>query len=112
MAAMLKAVLVRQYRQHSLQAFIGKLDHPAAALADEVLMVTLGDGGRGLVALESLAKFMRPDQPAFQQEIKGAVDGGHSHLLAVALQLAANALNGEVILGKKDDLSNEIPLAG
>jgi hypothetical protein len=110
MAAVLKAVFVGQNRQHPLQAFVGKLDHPAAALADEVLMVTLGD--RGLVSLETLAKFMRADQPAFHQEIEGAVNGGHSHLLALALQLAANALDREVTLGKKDDLSNEIPLTG
>jgi hypothetical protein len=110
MAAVLKAVLFREYQQHPLQPFVAELDYPAAPLADEVLMVALGDGG--LIALEPLAEFMRANQAAFHQEVQGPVNGGHSYLLAVALQLAANALDGEVIVGKKDDLSDEIPLAG
>jgi len=59
-------------------------------------MVTLRDGR--LVPLEPLAKLVRADQSAFQQEVEGAVHGGHPHPLALTLELAANALYGEVIL--------------
>lgn len=110
MTAVLKAVLVGQNGQHPLQPFVGKLDDPAAALADEMLMITLRD--RRLVALESLTELMGPDQAAFHEEVERTVDGGHSHPLTVAFQLAANPLDGEVILGKEHDLGNEIPLAG
>jgi hypothetical protein len=107
---MLKTMFIGKNRQHPLQPFVGELDYPAAALADEVFMVTLSDGR--LISLESFAEFMSADQPAFQQKVERAIDGGHTHPFALALQLAAYALHRKVILGEKDDLGNEIPLAG
>jgi hypothetical protein len=107
---MLKAVLIRQNRQHPLQPFVRELDYPPAALADEMFVVTLGNCR--LVTLESLPKLVSPNHSAFHQKVQGPVDSSHPYPLPLPLQLATNALDGEVILGKKHDLGDEIPLAG
>jgi hypothetical protein len=110
MTPVLESVLVRQNQQHPLQPFVGKLDDPAATLADQMFVVTLRD--RRLVTLEPFPKLVSADEAAFHQEVEGAIDRSHSHPLAVAFQLAANAVHREVVLGEKDDLGDEISLAG
>jgi len=110
MAPMLKAMLIGEHWQHSLQSFVGKLDHPPAAFTNEVFMIGLRDCR--LVAFEPLAEFVGADQPAFQQQVEGAIDGGHADSLPPTLQLAPNAFDREVVLGQEDDLSDEIALAG
>jgi hypothetical protein len=75
-----------------------------------MLVVTRRD--HRLVTLEALAKLVGTNCTALHQEVEGPIDGGHADPLPLTLQLAANAVNREVILGLKDDVSNEIPLAG
>ena len=110
MAAVLETMLICQDRQHALEALVGKLDHPAAALADEVLVICLR--GHRLVTPESLAEFMGPHQTAFYQEVKGPVHGSSSHPLAPMLELSKNGIDREVVLGTKYDLSYQVALAG
>jgi hypothetical protein len=99
MSPVLESVLVGQNRQHPLQPFVGKFHHSAAALADEMFVITLRD--RRLVALESLAKLVSAHEAAFDQEVEGAIDSGHAHPLPLAFQLPPDAVNREVILGNK-----------
>jgi hypothetical protein len=108
--AVLKAMLVGQNRQHALEALVGKFHYLAASLANEMLVV--GMSRHRLVAPEAFAEFVSPDQAAFHQEIKGAVDCRQSHPLSSILQLAPNGLDRQMIVGVEDDLSDEIALAG
>lgn len=110
MAAVLKAKLVCQGRQHSLEPFVGKLDDPVAALADEMLMVGLGHSG--LVAPEALTKFMGAHQSAFEEQVESAIDGRGSDPFALALELAADSLHRKVIFRQEDDLGYQVSLAG
>ena len=69
--------------QHALEPLVLELDHPAAALADQMLVVGLGR--HRLVALEPLAEVVRPDQAALDQHLERAVDRGGADLLARSL---------------------------
>ena len=105
---MLKAMLVGQDRQHPLQPLVGELHDPAAALANEVLVVRLGR--HGLVPLEAFAEVMGPYQTTLDQEIEGTVDGGGSHPLSPLFQLPADRVDGEVFRRQEDDLGHQIAL--
>jgi hypothetical protein len=95
MPSVLKPMLVSQNGEHALQALVGKLDDPPAPLADEMLVTGLGI--YRLVSFESLAELVRSHQPALDQKLERAIDGGQSHGLSLAPELAANAVHREVV---------------
>ena len=107
---MLKAMLVGKDREHSLEPLVREFDHSAAPLADQVLM--RGLGRNRLVALEPLAEFMGPDQPALDQEVEGTVHRRQADVLTALLELASNGINGEVVFGEEHHLGHQIALAG
>ena len=61
-------------RQHPLEPLVLELDHVAAPLADQVLVVRLRR--HRLVALEAFAEVVRAHQAALHQHLERAVDGG------------------------------------
>lgn len=109
-AIVLKRVLVGNHREHALQAFILELDHSAAALADEMLVMSLSR--HGLVPLEALAEVMGAHQSALQQDIQSPVDCGGANPLALFSEPATNTLDREVIVGQQDGLCYEVSLSG
>src|SRR5687768_11282436 len=107
---MLEAMLVGENRQHALETLVGEFDNPAAALADEVLVIRLSR--HGLVAFEALAEIVRSHQAALNQKVERAVHRGSAYPLPLLLQLAPNSLDGEVIFREKYDLCYDIALTG
>jgi hypothetical protein len=75
-------------------------------------MFVIGVCHHRLVPLESLAEVVRSHQSAFDQEIERAVDRGGPHRFALAFQLALNGLHRKMTFAKKDDLCDEVTLAG
>jgi hypothetical protein len=65
-----------------------------------------------LVALEPFTEIMGSHQAALDQKLEGAVHRRGTHPLTLLPQLAADAFDGKMVLGEKDDLGYEIPLAG
>jgi hypothetical protein len=110
MPPVLKPMLVRQNREHALQTLVREFHDLPAPLADQVLVIGLR--AHRLVALESFAEFVGPDQAALDQEIQRAVHRGQADPLAAVLQLAPDLFHREMIVGKKDYLRDEIALAG
>src|SRR3954447_20493171 len=110
MPTMLETVLVGQDRQHALEPLVGKLDHSAALLANQ--MFVIGLGGHRLVPFEAFAELLGPYQSTLHQEVQRAIHGGHSHLLATLLQLPSNRLHRQVVLGEEDHLGHQLALAG
>jgi len=110
MPPVLEPLLVGQDRKHPLETFVGELHHPAALLADQMFMVGLSDPG--LETLEAFTELMSADQSTLDQEVEGAVHGGQADPLAALMELASDALYREMIVGMKDDLRHQIPLAG
>ena len=109
-ALVLEAVLVGDDRQHPLEPLVLELDHAAAALADQVLVVGLRR--HRLVALEPLAEVVRAHQAALDQHLERAVDGGGADVLAALLERAADAFDRGMVVGEEDDLGDEVALAG
>lgn len=75
----LEAVLIGQHREHTLQSLISELDHPAAAFADQMLVVRLSQ--HRLVSLEALTEFVGAHQAALHQEVECAIYRGGADLL-------------------------------
>jgi hypothetical protein len=107
---MLKAVLIRQHREHALESLVGEFDHSAAAFADQMLVVCLGQ--HRLISLEALAEFVGAHQAALHQELERAIHRGSADRFPPLLQLAKNAFNREVVLREQHDLRYQIPLSG
>lgn len=103
-------MLIRQHREHALQPLVGEFHDPPTAFTDQVLVVRLP--GHRLVPAEAFAELVGPDQPAFDQQVQGAVDGGDPYLFAPLLELAADPFDRQVVVGEEKDLGDQIPLAG
>jgi hypothetical protein len=110
MPPVLEPMLVGEDGEHALETVVGELHHHPAPLTDEVFVVGLSRPG--LKALEPFTELMSPDQTAFDQEVEGAVHGGQAHLLAPLFELTPDGLYREMIVGMKDHLRDQIPLAG
>jgi hypothetical protein len=106
---MLESMFISEHGKHPLQSLVGELHDATTSLADQVLVVRLGRDR--LVSLEPLAKLVSSHQPALYQEVQGAIHRGHTDLFAAIPELAANPLDREVVLRKKDHLGDEISLA-
>ena len=107
--AMEKRLLVGDHFQHAFQPVVGEFDHPATALADEVLMGGLVGGG--FVALESVPEIVGPDQSAFHQQIERAIDRGRPDRNPPASELLLNPDNRGVIGNSGDRVGDLQPLA-
>src|SRR3954447_25265501 len=110
MPAVLKPLLVGKGGEHPLEALIGELHHLAALLADQMFVVGLSCPG--LEALEPFTELMSPNQSTLDQEVEGTVHSGKADPLAALIELAPDFLYREMIVGMKDDLCHQIPLAG
>jgi hypothetical protein len=105
-----EAVRVGDEHRHALEALVAELDHAAADVADEVLVVRLV--ARGLVAAEALAEVARDHEPAAHQHLERAVDGGRADRRAAHRELALDVLRREVPLGAEHDLGDGHALRG
>jgi hypothetical protein len=110
MTLVLKGVLVGDNRQHALQSLILELDHSAAPLANQVLVMRLGR--HRLEALESLTEVMRPNQPALQEDVQSSIDRSGTHPLAFLAEPATNAIDREMIFGQQDSFGYQVALSG
>jgi len=90
-AIVLKPVLVGDDGEHSLQTLVLELDHPAAAFADQMLVVCLGR--HGLVTLEPLTEVMGTNQPTLQQNIQSAIYCRRAHLFTLLPEPATDAID-------------------
>ena len=109
-ARVLEGVLVGDARQHPLEPLVLELDHVAAPLADQVLVVRLRR--HRLVALEAFAEVVRPHEAALHQHLERAVDGGGADGFVTLSQAADDGVHRGMVFGEEDDLGDEVALAG
>jgi hypothetical protein len=88
-----------------------ELDDPPTFQTDQMLVNRLMRKPV-LIALEALSKVMLDHQPAPDQQIQGAVDGGFPDSIAGLPQASLDVFHGKVLGGREHDLGNRLPLMG
>lgn len=96
-----ESVLIGDALGEELDAVVA--EYLEAAARDTAQMIVLGLVAGGLEAQESLAEVALDDEPALDQDVERAIDGGGSHPGASRAESVRDLLGGEVVVGREQE---------